>query len=193
MSFNSPDVHPHINYISLADFGLGPSDVSIEADAIAMKYLSDEELAKISTEMKSDDPGGGGLRDGVNPLLRAALTAGLPPHLLNDRSTLKSRVEFSFATRKYLEKHGLEDSVVRDDRHQRKKKRKRKKRQKDEARMRKEEPKQQQEQQSEFERIFNQEGKLGQHQKNHGRLGEQAVSIGNILDLNKLKTLPKLL
>lgn len=194
--FCSPDFHPHINYVSLADFGIGPSDISVEADAIAMKYLSDDELAKISSDLKHNKI----QENCVNPLLRTVLTAGMPPHLTNEKSMIKSRVEFSFATRKYLERHGLGDTTLQDDglcsekdegnvlkgkRNAKKKKRKKRilPRKKSEA----------------AEVVFpvNSGGRGGIEEHLNGEERSHEVSqggetIGNILDWNKLKNLPKL-
>ncbi|KAJ8039655.1 SCL-interrupting locus protein-like [Holothuria leucospilota] len=194
--FCSPDFHPHINYVSLAEFGIGPSDISVEADAIAMKYLSDDELAKISSDLKHNRI----QEDSVNPLLRTVLTAGLPPHLANEKSMIKSRVEFSFATRKYLERHGLGDTTLQDDglcseedegnvskgkRNQKKKKRKKRilHRKKSEA--------------AEVVFPMNTGGKGGIEEHLNGEVRSHEVcqggeTIGNILDWNKLKNLPKL-
>ena len=106
----SPDLHPHINYVSLADFTFDPSDLSMEANAIAMKYLSDGELAKLSAGFQGDKtPGrrGGG---GVNPLLRTVLTG------IREEGGASGRggdvdssigVNMSLASRKYMEKYGL--------------------------------------------------------------------------------------
>ncbi|XP_030851959.1 SCL-interrupting locus protein homolog isoform X3 [Strongylocentrotus purpuratus] len=108
----SPDLHPHINYVSLADFTFDPSDLSMEANAIAMKYLSDGELAKLSAGFQGDKTPGrrGGGGGGVNPLLRSVLTG------IREEGGASGRggdvdssigVNMSLASRKYMEKYGL--------------------------------------------------------------------------------------
>ncbi|XP_063962520.1 SCL-interrupting locus protein homolog [Lytechinus pictus] len=104
----SPDLHPQINYVSLADFTFDPSDLSMEANAIAMKYLSDGELAKMSAGFQGDRTPG--KRGGVNPLLRSVLTGIREDGGASGRGgdvDSSIGVNMSLASRKYMEKYGL--------------------------------------------------------------------------------------
>ncbi|XP_006824317.1 SCL-interrupting locus protein homolog [Saccoglossus kowalevskii] len=104
-SFTS-DYFPHINYTSLADFTMDGGDLSFEANAIAMKYLSDKQLSKLSHHM-------GEQRHKVSEekLLQTVLTKAASDKSMFGSSVTDSSsgVNMSLATRKYLEKYGLLD------------------------------------------------------------------------------------
>ena len=115
MNNTSPDFFPRINYVSIIDVTLDSPNLSMEANALAMKYLSDEELARLSVGFQRSHgmPSGMTPRKDVNPLLRTALVGNLC-HASADKSMVgvssvgfRAAVDMSMASRKYMEKYGL--------------------------------------------------------------------------------------
>ncbi|XP_038048500.1 SCL-interrupting locus protein homolog isoform X1 [Patiria miniata] len=105
MCMVNSDFFPRINYVSLMDVHLDSPNLSYEANAIAMKYLTEDELTQLSAGFKGQQTP----QPKVNPLLRTALTG------LGDIGTGAgpSAVDLSMASRKYMEKYGLLDMPVR--------------------------------------------------------------------------------
>ncbi|XP_076463216.1 uncharacterized protein LOC143295414 [Babylonia areolata] len=101
VSSSNTTLIPHINAISLM---LGSdTDSSLEINAMAMKYLRDEQLTQVARHHQM--PGRGGSN---HLLLRQALAASLDTTGTSDISRLgMSASNMSMATKKYLEKHGL--------------------------------------------------------------------------------------
>ncbi|XP_006635054.3 SCL-interrupting locus protein homolog [Lepisosteus oculatus] len=100
---NAGAVIPRLSYMSFgnvgaSDFGSSGADLSLEANAIALKYLSDSQLSQLSERRKATS------RD---PVTTSAL---LPPGPM-ERSMLGLSVmspsNMSFATRKYMKRYGL--------------------------------------------------------------------------------------
>ncbi|KAK7495946.1 hypothetical protein BaRGS_00012936 [Batillaria attramentaria] len=92
---------PHINYLSM--MLECETDTSVEINAMAMKYLKDEEL----TQMARLRQGGPARFSGGN-LLRQVLAASADATSVSDSSRLSaSASNLSMATKKYLEKYGL--------------------------------------------------------------------------------------
>ncbi|KAL8584582.1 hypothetical protein ACOMHN_002312 [Nucella lapillus] len=92
---------PHINYLSMM---LGSdTDTSLEINAMAMKYLRDEQLTQVARHHQSPHRAGSN-----HHLLRQALAASLDATGTSDVSRMgMSATNLSMATKKYLEKHGL--------------------------------------------------------------------------------------
>lgn len=82
---------PKINYVSLMLDSCSSSEMSMAADALAMKYLSDEQLSELAKLRSSS----GRSRE------RAA----------KGRSDSAPFSQMSFASQKYLERHGLLDNA----------------------------------------------------------------------------------
>ncbi|XP_072919149.1 SCL-interrupting locus protein homolog [Hemitrygon akajei] len=108
----SPEaVIPRLNYMSFVNigtsgFGTSGVDLSMEANAIALKYLNDAQLSQMSLNRLNDN----GESTSLNGL----------PELNTDRSmvglSLISPSNMSFATRKYMKRYGLvEDDHSSDD------------------------------------------------------------------------------
>ncbi|XP_070564352.1 SCL-interrupting locus protein homolog isoform X2 [Ptychodera flava] len=99
------DYIPRINYTSMNEMTMDGSDLSFEANAIAMKYLSDKQLTKLSHHM--------GQQRQATPqekLLQTVLTkAASDKTLLGSSVYDSSPVNMSLASKKYLEKYGLLD------------------------------------------------------------------------------------
>lgn len=85
---------PKINYVSMMLDSCSSSEMSMSADALAMKYLSDEQLSELAKLRSSTRPG----REKV-----ATATKGR-----SDISMYGVQLsQMSFASQKYLERHGL--------------------------------------------------------------------------------------
>ena len=94
---------PHINYTSLMLDS--DSDVSADADALAMKYLSDEQLAQLAKlRLQSPKSTRGRMQDiGLERLLNNTTLGPSPGISIYGMSANN----MSFATKKFLEKYGL--------------------------------------------------------------------------------------
>ena len=91
------------------DLTLDSPNLSMEANALAMKYLSDDELAKLSVGFKSQSTTATPRKD-VNPLLRTALLGNrmVEKSMMGISSVgFSASVDMSMASRKYMEKYGL--------------------------------------------------------------------------------------
>lgn len=94
---------PHINYLSLM-LGSEP-DASLEINAMALKYLRDEQLTQLARLHQSPQRTGGATNQ---QLLRQFLAASLNTTGTSDVSRLGvSSNNLSMASRKYMEKYGL--------------------------------------------------------------------------------------
>ncbi|XP_077981613.1 SCL-interrupting locus protein homolog [Glandiceps talaboti] len=97
------DYIPRINYTSFSEATMNSTDLSFEANAIAMKYLSDKQLSKLSHHMGQQRP-----TTTQENLLQTVLTkASTDKTLLGSSSCDSSPVNMSIASKKYLEKYGL--------------------------------------------------------------------------------------
>uniref|UniRef100_H3AR59 STIL centriolar assembly protein n=1 Tax=Latimeria chalumnae TaxID=7897 RepID=H3AR59_LATCH len=101
---NPEAIIPRLNYMSFANvgmsgFGPGGVDLSMEANAIALKYLNDSQLSQLS---RSQSCGG-------NPVELSSFQNLLPTG--SDKSmvglSLISPSNMSFATKKYMKRYGL--------------------------------------------------------------------------------------
>ena len=93
---------PRIQYVSmLLD---GDSDTSADADALAMKYLSDEQLTELVKLRQSSRRSSSAGHDAALDRLLAA-TSGTP----NVSTYGMPANHMSFATKKYMERYGLVD------------------------------------------------------------------------------------
>ncbi|XP_022087861.1 SCL-interrupting locus protein homolog [Acanthaster planci] len=111
MCMVNSEFFPRINYVSLMDMHLDSPNLSYEANAIAMKYLTEEELTQLSAGFKGQATS----LAKVNPLLRTALT-GLGDM---DGANGVSAVDLSMASRKYMEKYNLLDTPAKKPGHAR--------------------------------------------------------------------------
>ena len=94
---------PHINYLSLM-LGSEP-DASLEINAMALKYLRDEQLTQLARLHQSPQRAGGATN---HQLLRHFLAASLNATGGSDTGRPgASSSNLSMASRKYLEKYGL--------------------------------------------------------------------------------------
>ena len=110
--FLDPALLPRVQYVSMVLDNNNENDLSAEADALAMKYLSDEQLTQLAKLRLSSPAGksGGGGRRGVGREFDRIL--GTPCGDGNfgrrsNNSTLYGPNHMSFASRKYLERYGL--------------------------------------------------------------------------------------
>ncbi|KAK7101216.1 SCL-interrupting locus protein homolog [Littorina saxatilis] len=101
-SSSNTTMMPHINYLSLM---LTETDTSMEMNAMAMKYLRDEQLTHLARIHQSPQVKAGATN---NHLWRQVLAASLDATGSSDVSRLGvSATNMSMATRTYMEKHGL--------------------------------------------------------------------------------------
>ena len=104
ISSSNTTLMPHINYLSLM-LGSEP-DTSLEINAMALKYLRDEQLTQLARLHQSPQRGSGGATS--QQLLRQLLAASLNGTGAPDVSRLgASANNLSMASRKYMEKYGL--------------------------------------------------------------------------------------
>uniref|UniRef100_A0A803T0W1 STIL centriolar assembly protein n=1 Tax=Anolis carolinensis TaxID=28377 RepID=A0A803T0W1_ANOCA len=104
-------VIPGLNYISFANVGMSgltPNgvDLSMEANAIALKYLSESQLSQLSLSRSSQ-------RESVASSLQTLLHTNTDKTLVG--FGLISPSNMSFATRKYMRKYGLLQSCDSSD------------------------------------------------------------------------------
>nr|XP_060629444.1 SCL-interrupting locus protein [Anolis sagrei ordinatus] len=104
-------VIPGLNYISFANVGMSgltPNgvDLSMEANAIALKYLSENQLSQLSLSRSSQ-------RDSMASSLQTLLHTSADKTLVG--FGLISPSNMSFATRKYMRKYGLLQSCDSSD------------------------------------------------------------------------------
>lgn len=94
---------PHINYLSMM-LGSDSSDTSLEINAMAMKYLRDEQLTQMARYHQSPPQSG----FNTYQLMRQVLAASLDVPGSPDISQLgMSATNMSMASKKYMERHGL--------------------------------------------------------------------------------------
>ncbi|KAH0618639.1 hypothetical protein JD844_018028 [Phrynosoma platyrhinos] len=104
-------VIPGLNYISFANVGMSgltPNgvDLSMEANAIALKYLSESQLSQLSLSRSSQ-------KDSLTSSLQTLLHTNTDKTLVG--FGLISPSNMSFATRKYMRKYGLLQSCDSSD------------------------------------------------------------------------------
>ncbi|MBN3317365.1 STIL protein, partial [Atractosteus spatula] len=100
---NAGAVIPRLSYMSFgnvgaSDFGSSGADLSLEANAIALKYLSDSQLSQLSERRKATS------RD---PITTSALLQPGPMERSMLGLSVMSPSNMSFATRKYMKRYGL--------------------------------------------------------------------------------------
>lgn len=108
---NPEAVVPGLNYISFANVGMSGLthngvDLSMEANAIALKYLNESQLSQLSLSRSSQ-------KDSMDLSLQTLL------HSNTDKSSvgfnLISPSNMSFATKKYMKRYGLLQSIDSSD------------------------------------------------------------------------------
>ncbi|KAL8178721.1 UNVERIFIED_CONTAM: hypothetical protein K2H54_055813 [Gekko kuhli] len=109
---NPEAVVPGLNYISFANVGMSdltPNgvDLSMEANAIALKYLNESQLSQLSLSRSSQ-------RDSMDFSLQTLLHNNTDKNLIG--FNIISPTNMSFATKNYMKRYGLLQSTdTRDD------------------------------------------------------------------------------
>ena len=103
--FLDPSLLPKVQYVSM--MLESENDMSAQAEALNMKYLSDEQLSELAKRCTSPN---GRWRNKADFDRMLATTPLYGAASRSNNNTLYGANHISFATRKYLEKHGLLDA-----------------------------------------------------------------------------------